>query len=277
MRISPLKKGNWEMKVTPVRRFDNATDLGEALAHKIADLLEMKLARGERFVLGCPGGRTPSSTYSALSDEISTRGIDRRMIILAMMDDYVRLVDSNWAHIPGDSHNSCRRFAHEEIQGVLNRGAAPGHELPDVNVWFPDPKQPEEYDDRLKSVGGVDFFILASGAGDGHVAFNPPGSALDSRTRIVELAEQTRRDNLATFPGFRDINEVPTHGVTVGIATIAELSSSGAMVLIGADKRNAYSQLTAGDGYESKWPATVFHLIPGAELYVDAEAVRPEL
>jgi glucosamine-6-phosphate deaminase len=276
MRVLPLKKGIWEMNVTPVRRFESAIALGEALAHKIADLLEAKLEGGERFVLGCPGGRTPSSTYAALAVEIAKRGIDRRMIIIAMMDDYVRFDGSNWAHVAGDSHNSCRRFAYEEIQGVLNRGANRGQELPDVNVWFPDPQHPGEYDERLMAVGGVDFFILASGAGDGHVAFNPPGSALTSRTRIVELAEQTRRDNLVTFPGFSDITEVPTHGVTVGIATIAELSSAGAMVLIGADKRKAYAQLTNGDKYESGWPATVYHLIPGAELYVDSEAIGHE-
>lgn len=263
------------MNTTPIRRFDNATDLGRALAHKLANLLESTLAIKDRFILGCPGGRTPSSTYAALAEEISKRGFDRRKIIIAMMDDYVYPDGNTWAHIPRDAHNSCRRFAHEEIQEVLNRGSAPGQELPDENVWFPDPRHPEAYDSRLMAGGGVDFFILASGAGDGHVAFNPPGSAADSRTRVVELAQQTRRDNLVTFPGFGDIDEVPTHGVTVGIATIAELSLAGAMILIGPDKRTAYTHLTAGVDYAPEWPATVYHLIPGAELYVDTAVIGP--
>jgi glucosamine-6-phosphate deaminase len=268
-------KGIWEMNATPIRQFDDATALGRAMARKIADLLEKTLVSKDRFVLGCPGGRTPSSTYVALADEISKRGIDRQKIIVAMMDDYVDRDGTTWAHIPGDAHNSCRRFAREEIQGVLNLGSMQGRELPDANVWFPDPKNPGAYDDRLKEAGEIDFFILASGAGDGHVAFNPPGSAADSRTRVVELAEQTRRDNLVTFPGYADIDDVPTHGVTVGVATIAELSSAGAMILIGADKRKAYANLTAGTEYLPQWPATVYHLIPGAELYVDTAAIGP--
>jgi glucosamine-6-phosphate deaminase len=118
----------------------------------------------------------------------------------------------------------------------------------------------------------VDFFILASGAGDGHVAFNPPGSAEGSRSRIVELAEQTRVDNIATFPRFGSVDEVPTHGVTVGIRTIAELSRAAAMVLVGVDKRNAFARLSDGQGYDASWPATVVRLVEGAALYADHAA-----
>ena len=171
-----------------------------------------------------------------------------------------------------DAHNSCRRFAREDIQGVLNRGISRGHQIPDENVWFPDAAQPAAYDGRLSAAGGIDFFILASGAGDGHVAFNPPGAVRGSRTRVVELAEQTRRDNLATFPDFGGLDEVPTHGVTVGIATIAEQSREAAMILVGADKKLAYERLTTVETYDPSWPATVYLLIDNAQLLVDAAA-----
>ena len=81
---------------------------------------------------------------------------------------------------------------------------------------MPDPADPEEYDKRIADVGGIDLFLLASGTSDGHVAFNPAGTPVGTRTRVVGLTEQTRRDNLTTFPTFGGLDEVPLYGVTVG-------------------------------------------------------------
>lgn len=261
------------MPGTPdIRRFGTAAELGRALAAHICDAVETGVRERGRFLLGCPGGRTPVSTYAALAEEFAARDLDLSGLVIAMMDDYVEWDGTAWAHIDAEAHNSCRRFARQEIQAVVNRGARPGRGIRDENVWFPDPSVPGAYDNRLRAAGGIDFFILASGAGDGHVAFNPPGSMARSRSRIVRLAEQTRRDNLGTFPQFTDLDDVPTHGVTVGIATIADLSKAAAMILIGADKREAFGQLTAGSSYDPAWPATVYHLIDGAALWVDASA-----
>ncbi len=150
------------------------------------------------------------------------------------------------ACVPASVHYSCRRFARNEIAGVLNERRDPREHMPPDNIWLPDPADPAAYDARIAAHGGIGLFILACGAGDGHVAFNPPGSARDSRTRIVTLAEQTRQDNMATFPDFSSLDEVPRHGVTVGVGTIAEHSHAAAMIVWGADKRLAWRRLNAG-------------------------------
>lgn len=255
-----------------IHTFDSGDDLGRALAARIASRVEPALAERGHFQLGCPGGRTPTSTYAALAREFAARGLDLSGLRIVMMDDYIERDGDTWAQVDADAHYSCRRFAREDIQGVLNAGVSADRAIPDENVWFADPHDPAAYDGRIADAGGIDFFILASGAGDGHVAFNPPGSGVDSRTRIVTLAEQTRRDNLATFPDFGDLGHVPTHGLTMGIATIAELSHEAAMILIGPDKQEAYRRLTGGTGYDPQWPATVYHLISDAGLWVDSAA-----
>lgn len=254
-----------------IRRLCFATpgELGEALARDIADRLE---ASSGTFLLGCPGGRSPRPVYAALAGLAAARGLDLGRLILVMMDDYLTPA---MTHVPETAHFSCRRFARLEIQAVLNRGLPPDHRIPDDNLWFPDPAAPEAYDARIAAAGGIDLFLLASGAGDGHVAFNPPGSAVDSRTRIVALAEQTRRDNLATFPEFTALDEVPTHGITVGIATIAAARAS-AMILWGPDKDVAFHRLAAG-GFDPSWPATAWLLCPDATLYADAAAAGETL
>ncbi|MFC4223509.1 6-phosphogluconolactonase [Lysinibacter cavernae] len=251
--------------------FDTDDDLGKHLAAQIADVMQEAEQAGAGFILGCPGGRTPRSTYANLACEIKERNLNLDRVVIAMMDDYVLADGDSWQHVPADVHYSCRRFAHVEIQAVLNE-ASESSSISDDRVWFPNPAAPAEYDQKLTAAGGIDFFLLASGAGDGHVAFNPPGSARDSRTRVVKLAEQTRIDNLKTFPEYGSLDDVPTHGVTVGIETIASLSKRAAMIAQGEGKRLAVARLSEATGYDPEWPATVYREIANAGLYVDRAA-----
>ena len=49
----------------------------------------------------------------------------------------------------------------------------------------------------------------------------------------MPLAEETRRDNMQTFPDFRSLDDVPRFGVTVGIDTIARHSRQAVMIVWG--------------------------------------------
>jgi glucosamine-6-phosphate deaminase len=141
------------------------------------------------------------------------------------------------------------------------------------SVWFPDPVDPSAYDRRIADAGGIDFFLLASGASDGHVAFNPPGSPRESRTRIIQLPESTRRDNLQTFPAFGTLAAVPTHGISVGIDTIAA-AKEAVMVLWGKSKAESLRRIEATQGYDSAWPATVIHECTRAEILIDRDTAE---
>jgi glucosamine-6-phosphate deaminase len=163
-----------------------------------------------------------------------------------------------------DAHFSCARFAEQEIAAPLG--------IPPERVWLPDERDPAAYDRRIEAAGGVDLFLLASGASDGHVAFVPPGSPRDGRTSVVELATSTRQDNLATFPRFSSIHEVPPRGVSVGLGTIGAARTLR-LVLLGSDKRQATARLLALDGFDSSWPASVVHDHPDAQIWVDEEAM----
>lgn len=256
----------------PVTVFPDPEELGQNLASEIADGIVAAAAAGRTYVLGCPGGRSPRTTYQALAQLVQERRLDLSGLVIAMMDDYATADPSGWRHVDADAHFSCRRFARDEIAGPLNAAAAQGLGIPDEHVWLPDPEAPAEYDDRLRAEGGIDLFTLASGASDGHVGFNPPGTPADSRTRIVLLADSTRKDNLATFPEFDSLEEVPKYGITVGIATITELSRRTVMVIHGQNKRAAVAWLRSSDHYDPCWPATLLNSCRNAALYVDQAA-----
>jgi glucosamine-6-phosphate deaminase len=228
-----------------VRGFDDAEALGEALA---AEILVLYAATDGPFLLGCPGGRSLRSTYAALAGS----GLDR--LVVVMMDEYVPVEE--------DAHYSCRRFGRDEIAAPL--GAA--------ELWLPDPGDPAAYDRRIAAAGGIDLFLLASGASDGHVAFVPPGSPRHGGTAVLPLADSTRRDNLATFPDFRSLDEVPRHGVSVGLATIAAAGRQR-LVLHGPDKRAAAARLLSLDRFDPAWPASIVHDCTDAQIWVDKEAL----
>lgn len=254
-----------------IRLFATPLELGGALA---ADIASRIAAKPGGFLLGCPGGRSPAPVYAALARIAAARRLDLSSLVIVMMDDYVEAVDGGYDHVSGAAHFSCRRFARDDIQAVLNAGLPPAHRITGAHVWFPDPAAPQAYEERLRAAGGIDFFILACGAGDGHVAFNPAGSAAASLTRIVRLAKQTRIDNLQTFPGFADLAAVPRFGVTVGIATITQHARSVAMVVWGDGKRPAYQRLSRATSYDPAWPATVWAACSDATLYADQAAAK---
>ncbi|MEP9387419.1 hypothetical protein [Mesorhizobium sp. KR9-304] len=252
---------------------DTPAAIGTELAERIAAGIRAANEAGHAYVLGCPGGRSPMPVYEALAARLAARPVDCSRLIIAMMDEYL-IVTPDGALLPPpvSAHYSCRGFGEREIVGHINAGLPDAFRVRPGNFWMPDPSEPGDYDRRLAAAGGVDLFLLASGAGDGHIAFNPPGSPRDSRSRVVDLAEQTRRDNLATFPDFKSLDEVPKHGITIGIASIAELSKAAAMIVWGAGKRTAYSRISEATAYDPAWPATIVVECRDAELHADREA-----
>lgn len=240
--------------------------VGQTLAKRLTAEVVAAWQRGQRYVLGCPGGRSLLPIYRTLPAELAAAGVEPGAVLIVMMDDYVVGSPDSPQRIDRTSHASCEGFAHREVTDPLRAFGA------DVEVWLPDPRTPQDYDSRIVQEGGVDLFLLASGATDGHVAFNPPGTDLAERTRVLQLAQTTRADNLQTFPDFDSIEAVPHHGVTVGPATIAESSARLAMVVTGAHKRTAFNRLTAVDSYDPQWPATVVHAGPPATIYADESA-----
>jgi glucosamine-6-phosphate deaminase len=111
-------------------------------------------------------------------------------------------------------------------------------------------------------------------ASDGHVAFNPPGTERSARTRIVRIADKTRNDNLGTFPDFKGIDEVPTHGVSVGPATMVDVSAIVIMQLIGEHKAQAFQRISAATNYQSDWPSTIVRECKNYYILADKAAAK---
>ena len=259
------------MSTTAVRLLPSPDAIGEAVAERILSRIERARQADAPFLLGCPTGRTPRPVFAAMARRVAETQQDLSHVVLVMMDEYLVPGGGGLEYASASQPWSCHYFARVEIAERLNAGLPPDRRLAGASIWFPDPADPQAYDGRITDAGGIDFFILASGASDGHVAFNPPGSSRQSRTRIIPLSEETRRDNLLTFPAFGTLAAVPNHGISVGIATIA--SSKEAMMLVwGAGKRLTLQRMRATDRYDAGWPATLIHECAVGEILADADA-----
>jgi glucosamine-6-phosphate deaminase len=249
--------------------FADAGALGRALAAEVMEGIRVARREGRRYLLGCPGGRSARSTYAALAE--LAQGEDMGHVVIVMMDEYLDATPhGGFRPVSPEAPHSCRRFAEWEIRAPID--ALAGVPIPRDAVWLPDPTDVDAYEPRIAAAGGVDLFIVASGASDGHVAFVPPGSSPDGGVAIVPLAESTRRDNMATFPTFRSLAEVPTHGVSVGLGTIRRQSRAVRLVMLGGDKRTAAARVVGAAGFDASWPATMIHDCRDAAIWLDAAA-----
>ena len=111
------------MPRTAVRVFPSPNALGEHLAERLLSGMEQSLLAENRFLLGCPTGRTPRPIYGAMARRLAQKPQNLRHVILVMMDEY--LADAGGGELeyaPADQPWSCRHFARVEIAERLNAG-----------------------------------------------------------------------------------------------------------------------------------------------------------
>jgi hypothetical protein len=111
-----------------------------------------------------------------------------------------------------------------------------------------------------------DLAILGIGR-NGHVAFNEPGSVLNSKCRVVGLSRVTRLDN-ARF--FGSLEEVPTSAMTLGLFDIL-YARRVLMLATGAEKSRAVRASLDGP-VSVDCPASALRRHDDAEFLCDAWA-----
>jgi len=175
-----------------------------AAARTVADLLDAELRRPGRRVLGVAAGNSPLEAYALLvARRPPIDGLD-----VVLLDEYVGL---------GADHPAS--FRHQIRTVLTDPLGVPGERVHGLDGLAPDLDAAcRRFEQTLAELGGVDLQLLGIGR-NGHIAFNEPGSAHDSRTRVVALSASTRAANAAAFPAPAD---VPDRALTQGIGTILE-------------------------------------------------------
>lgn len=221
-------------------------------ASRIAEAIRAK----PHIVLGFATGGTPLGCYRRLVEMHKKKGLSFSQVTTFNLDEYVGLPPEH----PQSYHYYMWHNLFNHINVRKDRVHIPNGVAEDLE------EECQRYEEAIKNAGGIDLQILGIGR-NGHIGFNEPGSPFDSRTRVVKLSEQTRRDN-ARF--FRSIDEVPTHAITMGIATIMEARH---IILLASGKSKAGAVAKAVKGPKAvKVPASVLQNHPNCLFIIDEDA-----
>jgi len=212
----------------------------EKVCHLIASNIRDKVKHNSHVVLGLATGSTPIGIYEKLSKMRNTNFGDT---ITFNLDEYVGLEK--------DHDQSYQYFMNKHLFNNLNFR----------KHYFPTEENYNEYDLMIKNSGGIDIQILGIGT-NGHIAFNEPGSHKYSSTRIVDLTENTIKDNSRFF---ENIEDVPTQAYTMGMSSILGAEKIY-LVAVGKHKKEILEEAVHGD-ITDDLPASLLQEHPNCEVY----------
>lgn len=237
------------MKVIVCQNYQHLSDYAK---DKVIEVINSK----EKPVLGLATGSTPEGMYQALIEAYKDNKVSFKNVTTFNLDEYIGLKK--------EDPNSYQHFMDEHFFNHVDIDQSETY-LPPGNTS--DHQQAcLDYEKNMHQHDDIDLQVLGVGI-NGHIGFNEPGTDFDTRTHVIELDASTREAN-ARF--FDSLDEVPTHAITMGIATIME-SKQIILMASGDSKKEAVKRLMEGD-ITPDFPASVLHRHPHVTVVLDREA-----
>lgn len=209
-------------------------------------------------VLVLPTGATPLGMFRELTAAAAAGTADFSRARFVTLDDY--------AGIGAADRRRLYLWLRRELLDPIGIGEA-------RIVAFEPTAEPSAEAARVEAAivawGGIHLAVVGLGP-NGHLAFNEPGSAFDSRARRITLTPESIRSNAAYWGSEA---EVPRDGFTLGLGTLRDARH---LVLIasGARKRDILARTLHGTIGEDV-PATLLRVHPHATVIVDRAALAP--
>ena len=163
------------------------------MSKKVGVGIENQFEKNPTSVLGLATGSTPIGLYQYLSNS----KVDFSKTFSFNLDEYMDL--------PFNHPQSYEHFMEENLFAYKQFRKS----------YFPSEKNYRNYDVMIQRFP-IDIQILGIGT-NGHIAFNEPGTSKDSLTHVVDLTENTIKDNSRFFDSIKD---VPKQAITMGIKSI---------------------------------------------------------
>lgn len=193
-------------------------------------------------------GNTPVLLYEKMSNLCKTGKISFKDKISFNLDEYYGIS-------PKDTRSYRYYMDHHLFNNI---------DLQAKNIHFPNAEMPEKdlvanYAKELDALGPIDLQILGIGK-NGHIAFNEPGSGIDSGIRVIKLKSETI-----------DRNKAPTQrAITLGIR---EILSAKTIILMasGKDKSEALFRAVRGPQGPST-PASFLQSHKNTYVFADKDA-----
>lgn len=194
----------------------------EEVSREAADIFEAEIRSNPSTVIGLATGSTPIGMYKELIRRFQEEGLDFSKVTSFNLDEYIGL--------DKDNPNSYRYFMNKELFDHINIS------MENTHVPSGDIEKVQDtilnYDKMILDAGGIKLQVLGVGS-NGHIAFNEPDVKLNANTSLVDLTEETIKDNSRFF---NSKDEVPKKAVSMGMGSILK---SDKIVLIATGKNKA--------------------------------------
>ncbi len=218
----------------------------DMLSHKAAGIIAAQIISKPNSVLGLATGSSPIGTYKKLIEYYKNGDLDFSEITSINLDEYVGL--------DGTNGQSYRYFMNTNLFDYVNidktKTFVPNGCAVDTDA------ECKNYDERIKSLGGIDLQLLGIGL-DGHIGFNEPDEFFTKETHVVSLDESTIKAN-ARF--FASEDEVPKKAVTMGMEGIMQ-AKKVLLIANGANKKEILKKAFFGP-ITPLVPASILQLHP---------------
>ena len=186
----------------PVSIFKQQEDAAKMIVDEIIISTNKKINEGKHCILALGASSACIPVYENMVKAYESGRLSFKNIEIFTIDEYYPL-DRN-------ELQTHYRFLKEYIFDLTDIPAENIHcmesnIMDDVNAYC------KEYEDRIRSLGGIDILITSS------MGSNEPGSPYNSRTRLITMNHTTR---VAAASDFFGVEYVPHHAITMGIGSI---------------------------------------------------------
>ncbi|TCS81817.1 glucosamine-6-phosphate deaminase [Tepidibacillus fermentans] len=228
-----------------------------ALAKKASEMVIKRVSQSSSLTLGLATGSTPLGVYEHLREDFINNKTSYKSVKTFNLDEYVGLEKSN----PNSYYYYMYKNLFDHIDIPSNQIHIPNGMAKDLEA------ECQRYEEQIDQVGGIDLQLLGIGV-NGHIGFNEPGTSFDSITHVVKLAESTR---IANSRFFHDLSEVPTHAITMGIASIMK-SKEILLLAYGLKKAQILYDLMTKT-IDERLPASILKRHPRVTIIADKKAM----
>ncbi len=231
------------------------TENYDEMSKKAAEILVDIVKKNPNAILGFATGSSPIGTYKNMIKAYENGEVSFKNVSSVNLDEYVGLsADHNQSYVYFMRDNL---FNHIDI------------DLKNTNLPCGSAKDLKAECDRYNALLDTmkqDAQVLGIGS-NGHIGFNEPNTPFDSVTHIVDLTENTIKDNSRLF---NSIDEVPRQALSMGIKNIMQAKSI-VMVASGKNKAEAVRGMVKGE-ITPALPASILQLHPFVTVICDKDA-----
>jgi len=212
------------MKRIICKNYDEVSLLG-------TDILAKQIKQNPKIKMVLATGSTPVGMYKKLVEMHKKNGLNFSGVRTFNLDEYYPIKKSN--------DQSYDFFMRDNLFSHINIKPENIH-LPNGESADPE-KECADYEKMLAQAGGVDIQVLGIGV-NGHIGFNEPENELKLATHLTNLTKNTIEVNSRFF---KNIKDVPTKALTMGMGTIMKAKSI-LLLISGENKAPVVKKLFSG-------------------------------